>query len=111
MPLDLMDLMEYREDLKQFWTSGYGYEINRQVACFTLRDVLENFRKVVSDQASGSDQPEKGIFYFSHSGMVLKVLAALGLFKDDLRFAQWIAFEYGGHFFWRVGFFGQSLCR
>ena len=26
---------------------------------------------------------KKATFYFSHSGMVLKLLAALGLFKDD----------------------------
>jgi len=82
LPMDLMDLMEYREDLKQYWTSGYGYEINSQVACFTLRDVLENFRGVIMGHNPAA---EKGIFYFSHSGMVLKVLTAIGLFKDDLR--------------------------
>ena len=76
---DVMDMMEYREDLKQFWTSGHGHEINSQVACFTLRDVLDNFRDVIAQKPS----TEKAILYFSHSGMVLKLLAALDLFKDD----------------------------
>ena len=48
-----MQMMEYREDLKQFWTSGPAYEINGRVACFTLKDIHQSFHQVVHQQSTG----------------------------------------------------------
>ena len=45
--------MEYREDLKQFWTSGPPYEINGRVACFTLKDIHQSFHQAVHQQSTG----------------------------------------------------------
>ena len=50
---DVMQLMEYREELKQFWTSGPAYEINGRVACFTLKDIHQSFHQAVHQQSPG----------------------------------------------------------
>jgi len=36
--------MEYAEDLDNYWVDGYGYQINYQQACPTLKDMFNFFR-------------------------------------------------------------------
>ena len=94
--------MEYREDLEYFYEDGYGHSINYVQACPIVKDVVDHFTQVVE---SAPYQP-KGLFYFTHSGTLLKgkyypiffyvlshrlmlrilvlVLARLGLFEDPL---------------------------
>ncbi len=74
-----LDLLEYREDLEYYWQDGYGYELSQRQACVLAKNVLENFDNVTR----GVEGEEKGVFYFSHSGAILKFLSYLGLFHDD----------------------------
>ncbi len=74
-----MQILEYREDLEYYWQSGYGYDLSHRQACVLVRNVLENFENVTR----GTDDEENGIFYFSHSGAILKFLSYLGLYKDE----------------------------
>ncbi|KAK2718384.1 multiple inositol polyphosphate phosphatase 1-like [Artemia franciscana] len=74
-PKDLA-IIEYREDLKYYYDSGYGHDINYQQGCPMIKDVISVLK--------GSSQNNTiGHFYFTHSGTVLKFLARLGLFKDS----------------------------
>jgi len=41
--LDLQ-VLEYHQDLDYYWKDGYGNELNLQIACPTLQDLLENLR-------------------------------------------------------------------
>ena len=60
--------MEYREDLEYFYEDGYGHSINYVQACPIVKDVVDHFTQVVE---SAPYQP-KGLFYFTHSGTLLK---------------------------------------
>jgi multiple inositol-polyphosphate phosphatase/2,3-bisphosphoglycerate 3-phosphatase len=42
-----LQMMEYREDLEYYWQDGYGFDINYQQACVLMKDVIENFEKVI----------------------------------------------------------------
>jgi len=75
-----LEILEYREDLEYFYEDGYGHSINYVQACPIVKDVVDHFTQVVE---SAPYQP-KGLFYFTHSGTLLKVLARLGLFEDPL---------------------------
>lgn len=76
-PENLM-IMEYWHDLQYYYEDGYGHTINYQSACPPLQDLIQHFRYVVE----GGSGPS-GIFYFSHSGALLKVMARLGFFEDS----------------------------
>jgi hypothetical protein len=60
--------LEYREDLEYFYEDGYGHSINYVQACPIVKDVVDHFTQVVE---SAPYQP-KGLFYFTHSGTLLK---------------------------------------
>ena len=73
--LDLK-VMEYREDLEYYWLDGPGHSINSQPACVLMEDVIKTF----NDISAGDTQ--KGTFYFTHSGTILKLLTHLNLYND-----------------------------
>lgn len=74
-----LEVMEYYEDLEYFWQDGYGYPLNYRQACVHMQDLVQNFRNVSLGLIE-----ENGVFYFSHSGTMLKFFAYLGLFKDEV---------------------------
>ncbi|XP_008182157.1 multiple inositol polyphosphate phosphatase 1 [Acyrthosiphon pisum] len=69
-------LFEYSEDLKHYLIDGYAYELSYKQACVLLKNAIEYF----DDQDLNS---KNGIFYFTHSGTILKMLGLLGLYKDE----------------------------
>lgn len=71
-------VMEYDEDLDYYWIDGYGFTINYEQACPPVKDFLDHFRAAMQPE---SEAP-LGIFRFSHSGLLLKVYARMGLFRD-----------------------------
>eukprot|EP00102_Acyrthosiphon_pisum_P021964 XP_016659174.1 PREDICTED: multiple inositol polyphosphate phosphatase 1 isoform X2 [Acyrthosiphon pisum] len=72
----LLRLFEYSEDLKHYLIDGYAYELSYKQACVLLKNAIEYF----DDQDLNS---KNGIFYFTHSGTILKMLGLLGLYKDE----------------------------
>ena len=72
---DTIRMLEFAEDLEYYWKDGYGFEITHSQACPAIRDLVDHLRLNSSHPAS--------TFYFTHSGTVLKLLAALDLYKDD----------------------------
>ena len=79
----MLDMLEYREDLEYYWQDGYGYKINTEQGCVLVRDAVENFRNITMGGASGTTE-ENGIFYFTHSGTILKLLSYLGLYQENV---------------------------
>jgi len=75
-----LEIIEYREDLDYYYEDGYGHEINYQQACPMIKDVHDRFQRLVHKDTFFNP---KGVFYFSHSGTLLKVLARFGLFEDS----------------------------
>lgn len=72
---DSIEILEFAEDLEYFWKDGYGYEITYSQACPAIKDLVEHLKLDSSQPAS--------TFYFTHSGTVLKLLAALNLYRDE----------------------------
>lgn len=68
-------VLEYTEDLDNYWIDGYGHDINHKQACPTVKDMFTFFRS--------SNSQQKAVLYFSHAGTVLKMLAHLGLYQDS----------------------------
>lgn len=65
--------------MEYYWQDGYGFEITGKIGCGLMKDVLENFENVTVNRKT----EENGIFYFTHSGTILKLLTHLGLFRDS----------------------------
>jgi len=72
-----LEVMEYREDLEYYWVDGPGNEINYAPACVLLQNVYQNFHNVTLGV-----EEERGIFYFTHSGTLLKLIAFLNVAPD-----------------------------
>lgn len=66
-------VLEYAEDLKYYYASGYGYERNSRITCAAVKDMLINL--------NSSSQPQ-AVAYFTHSSAIQLFLTALGISKD-----------------------------
>lgn len=73
-----VNILEYNEDLKYFYKSGYGRSLNKRLSCTAVTDMLKHLES--------KEQP-KVISYFAHEATILLLLTALGANKDqyDLR--------------------------
>ena len=71
-------VMEYDQDLENWYKHGYGDPSNRMVACPVVEKIVDTFEAVIAGQPS-----TKGTFYFSHSSAVMPLITSLGLFKDN----------------------------
>lgn len=73
-------VLEYVDDLLYYYKDGYGFEINWMQACNPVVDVANYFNSIVT----GATNKPYGIFYFSHSGAMAKLLARWGLYNDTI---------------------------
>jgi len=74
-----LKMMEYREDLEYYWVDGYGFPITAQSACVLIQDVFHKFLNKTKE----IDNQQRGSFYFTHSGSLLKLITLLNLFEDN----------------------------
>ncbi|XP_072168339.1 multiple inositol polyphosphate phosphatase 1-like [Diadema setosum] len=70
-------VIEYYLDLDQYWTEGYGHEINYEIACPLVDDVVSYLERVLNRGTP------KGAFKFAHSSTLQPFLTILGLYKDS----------------------------
>ncbi|XP_037805201.1 multiple inositol polyphosphate phosphatase 1-like [Penaeus monodon] len=73
-----LKVLEYWQDLKYYYKSGYGHRINYEQACRLVQDLVRTFRKRVEE-----GKGPRGVFYFTHLGAYLKLMARLGMFWDN----------------------------
>lgn len=64
-------LLEYVNDVKDYWEKGFGRDINYDMACVLLRDVVEGL------------ETKKFKFLFGHAETIMPLIGLLGLYKDD----------------------------
>ncbi|ENN71133.1 multiple inositol polyphosphate phosphatase 1 [Dendroctonus ponderosae] len=67
--------LEYIDDLKHYWQDGYGYQLTYQQACPAFGDLINYFNAEAAFP--------KVTVYFTHSGTLLKMLAHMGLYRDQ----------------------------
>ncbi|XP_018392882.1 PREDICTED: multiple inositol polyphosphate phosphatase 1-like [Cyphomyrmex costatus] len=76
---DEMQVLEYEEDLFYYYNSGPGDKINSQLGCYLIRDIVDHFTKLETN----GDEP-KGVFYFTHSQMMVLFLTAMGIAQNPM---------------------------
>lgn len=73
-----LKLLEYGEDLKHYYTRGYGNKLNAKIGCPPVKDLYEKFEQTVNGGQSGN----KVSVYFTHSVAFKTFLTAMGIAKD-----------------------------
>lgn len=66
-------VLEYNEDIKYYYKSGYGNPLNLNLPCEAVKDMLKFLE---------SDTSPKAVGYFTHSVMVQMFASALGIQKE-----------------------------
>jgi len=64
--------LEYVEDVKDFWTKGFGHALNYDMTCDLIKDVVRFLK----------DRQVTGRFLFGHAETILPLVARLGLYRD-----------------------------
>ncbi|KAK1905743.1 Multiple inositol polyphosphate phosphatase 1 [Dissostichus eleginoides] len=76
-------VMEYANDLKQFWKRGYGYDINSKSSCILFHDVFSRLNRAADENKSGQQVTEAVTVQVGHAETLLPLLTLLGFFKDN----------------------------
>ncbi|CAL7947580.1 unnamed protein product [Xylocopa violacea] len=87
-------ILEFADDLEYYWIDGYGHKLSYEQACPAMRDVFNFFGSVKGPLVSA---------YFTHSGTILKLLALLGVAKDDQHLTHDSFSLYADYRAWRTG--------
>lgn len=66
-------VFEYLEDLKKYYKMSYGQDLNRNVSCSAVQDLLHHL-----DDNNGP----KTVAYFTHSAAIVLLLTALRIAHD-----------------------------
>ncbi|XP_062287090.1 multiple inositol polyphosphate phosphatase 1-like [Scomber scombrus] len=76
-------VMEYANDLKQFWKRGYGHDINSKSSCILFHDLFSRLDKAANESKSGQQVTEAVTVQIGHAETLLPLLTLLGFFKDN----------------------------
>lgn len=69
-----VNVLEYLEDLKYYYKSGYGSDINPNIMCAAVKDMVMNLQQ---------EENPKVVAYFSHASAIQLFLTSLGYGKDN----------------------------
>ncbi|KAF1662650.1 Multiple inositol polyphosphate phosphatase 1, partial [Aptenodytes patagonicus] len=76
-------VLEYLNDLKQYWKRGYGYDINSRSSCILFQDIFQHLDKAVEESKSSKPISSPLIVQIGHAETLQPLLALMGFFKDD----------------------------
>ncbi|XP_029465663.1 multiple inositol polyphosphate phosphatase 1 [Rhinatrema bivittatum] len=76
-------VLEYLNDLKQYWKRGYGYDINSRSSCGLFHHIFKNLDQAISESNSSQPISSPVILQFGHAETLQPLLALMGLFKDE----------------------------
>ncbi|XP_066521443.1 multiple inositol polyphosphate phosphatase 1b [Hoplias malabaricus] len=82
--LDKMDaeVLEYKNDLKQYWKRGYGHDINCKSSCYLFHDLFKRLDQASYDYRFGEMTKVVSI-QVGHAETLLPLLSLMGFFKDE----------------------------
>ncbi|XP_044532908.1 multiple inositol polyphosphate phosphatase 1-like [Gracilinanus agilis] len=75
-------VLEYLNDLKQYWKRGHGYAINSWSSCTLFNDIFRHLDEAVEQRQKSQPVSSPAIFHFGHTEMLLSLLSFMGYFKD-----------------------------
>ncbi|XP_048361909.1 multiple inositol polyphosphate phosphatase 1 [Sphaerodactylus townsendi] len=76
-------VLEYLNDLKQYWKRGYGYDINSRASCVLFQDIFRNLDQAVKESKNSMPISSPAVLQFGHAETLLPVLSVMGYFKDS----------------------------
>ncbi|OCT69844.1 multiple inositol polyphosphate phosphatase 1 [Xenopus laevis] len=76
-------VLEYLNDLKQYWKRGYGYDINSRSSCHLFQHIFQHLEIAVTESKSSQQVSIPVVMQFGHAETLLPLLALMGLFKDE----------------------------
>ncbi|MGH0115490.1 UNVERIFIED_CONTAM: hypothetical protein FKN15_024820 [Acipenser sinensis] len=92
-------VLEYANDLKQYWKRGYGHEINSKSSCTLFHDLFRRLDKAVEESerqvrslpagqlsmvtVRSGTVSEPAAFQIGHADTLLPLLSLMGFFKDE----------------------------
>ncbi|XP_032347279.1 multiple inositol polyphosphate phosphatase 1 isoform X1 [Camelus ferus] len=80
--IDDAKVLEYLNDLKQYWKRGYGYTINSRSSCTLFQDIFQHLDKAIEQKKSSQPVSSPVILQFGHAETLLPLLSLMGYFKD-----------------------------
>nr|XP_006121518.1 multiple inositol polyphosphate phosphatase 1 [Pelodiscus sinensis] len=80
---DDAQVLEYLNDLKQYWKRGYGYDINSRSSCILFQDIFKHFDRAIAESKSSMPISSPVILQFGHAETLQPLLALMGFFKDE----------------------------
>ncbi|XP_042545294.1 multiple inositol polyphosphate phosphatase 1 isoform X1 [Dipodomys spectabilis] len=80
--VDDAKVLEYLNDLKQYWKRGYGYTINSRSSCILFQDIFQHLDKAVEQKQRSQPVSSPVILQFGHAETLLPLLSLMGYFKD-----------------------------
>ncbi|KAM9325030.1 multiple inositol polyphosphate phosphatase 1 [Gastrophryne carolinensis] len=76
-------VLEYLNDLKQYWKRGYGFDINSRSCCNLFQHILQHLQTAVSESKRSQQISTPVVMQFGHAETLLPLLSLMGLFKDE----------------------------
>ncbi|XP_053162377.1 multiple inositol polyphosphate phosphatase 1 [Hemicordylus capensis] len=77
------EVLEYLNDLKQYWKRAYGYDINSRSSCVLFQDIFKHLDQAVMESQSAKSISSPVILNFGHAETLQPLLALMGYFKDE----------------------------
>nr|XP_003224432.1 PREDICTED: multiple inositol polyphosphate phosphatase 1 isoform X2 [Anolis carolinensis] len=75
-------VLEYLNDLKQYWKRAYGHDINSRSSCNLFQDIFKHLDQAVSESKSSRAISSPVMLQFGHAETLLPLLALMGYFRD-----------------------------
>ncbi|XP_045147607.1 multiple inositol polyphosphate phosphatase 1 [Echinops telfairi] len=75
-------VLEYLNDLKQYWKRGYGYAINSRSSCILFEYIFQHLDKAIQQKQRSQPVSSPVILQFGHAETLLPLLSLMGYFKD-----------------------------
>ncbi|KAI9563599.1 hypothetical protein GHT06_011063 [Daphnia sinensis] len=76
-----LKVLEFGEDLETYHKQGYGHELNYHQACPLVEDLVTRIRAFKAN--NGTENQQRGVFYFTEGEGLLRFIARMGLAKDE----------------------------
>jgi len=76
-----MEILEYADDLKEFYRKANGFEINYRMSCLLITEMINIFELKINGNRKIKHELAK--LRFAHGETVIPVLSALGLYKPN----------------------------
>ncbi|XP_069756753.1 multiple inositol polyphosphate phosphatase 1b isoform X1 [Narcine bancroftii] len=78
-----VEVLEYLGDLKQYWKTSYGYEINGLSSHKLFQNIFQYIDQTIEENERNQPISHSAVLRFGHAETLLPVLTLLGYFKDE----------------------------